>query len=262
LDAEGVGHEAGLVAAQAAVDRGLPGEKRIDLRDAEAEVGGGAVEREVETAAREQQRALGYEIDRAAEVAAGKGGEGGEVVGADGVAAVVDEILDRAGGGEREAGTGDLESVDGKRRVGGDGDVGAKVDALAERLDDGRVGRGEAAGGTLGLDGDVAGRGVLEILGAAAHGEGDLVHAEFGRGEATEREIAAPAVALTIAHVERAGAKRRLAAGDGEGNRAVLLAADAAGQRELAEKTVRPGLEAAVEVEGFGGDGDLVEAEA
>ena len=96
VEAQVLGADAGLVAHRPAGERGLAGHQRVEARVAEREVGGAAVEGEVEAAAQRADAAVGAQVDAAAERAVGEAGEDREVGDADGVAAGEGQVLELA----------------------------------------------------------------------------------------------------------------------------------------------------------------------
>ena len=103
---------------------------------AEREVGGAAVEGEVEAAAERADAAVGAQVDRAAERAVGEAGEDREVGDAHGVAPGEGAVLERPALKIDEAVAADLQLVDVDRAAGVQRGVGEEVDAGAERAGD------------------------------------------------------------------------------------------------------------------------------
>ena len=125
--------------------------------------------------------------------------------------------------------------------------VGEEVDAGAERAGDLGVGRPDAGGEALDVDGDVARRRVLEVLREAAEAEGHVLHLDVGGLEPVEHDEAVPAA---WRRRSRRGAPRveaGLAAGHRQQHRRPGRVAERSGQREVAQEAVGAGLEAAVQ---------------
>ncbi len=242
------------VAGGADVDAARAREQRVEFGDAEGEVGGGAVERDVE---RPLERADGrgdVEVGAPGEVEAGERAEAAEVVGGErGRHLCREEVcgaLHGARTGQVDAGPGEGQRLDLKRAVADAGDGEAARDAGADRLGKCCVGQGEGVGGVSNVGGEAP-------VGAVAGGDDDAcaVEGEGGDGDGGAAEIGEGEGALPLV----AGARIE---GHVEVDRVHEGARPGAGQQD--GRAVRPG-DAAREVErqrpavrrDFGGTGEL-----